>query len=340
MLDDYFLSKNWNIVDIQRISPRESKLCKYDDINLSSQCKNFLGSEFPNGIYRHQKEAIEGFLAKENICLTTGTSSGKSLVFYVSAIEQLVKYPNSKIIAIYPLRALGKEQEGRWRKSLCLANLDFKVGRIDGQTQTQERREILKHSQVLIATPDIIHAWVLSNLSDKTVVNFLSQISLIIVDEIHNYTGVFGSNSAYLFRRMQHIMNLLGSFPQYIAASATIAAPKEHLKRLLGCNFKVIDPTSDTSPQQEVTIKLVEPPSTKDLLTTLSELMEFVVKETDHKFITFVDSRKQTEYLTSIISRSQIEEDEETLNFDHLQKLNILPYRAGYELNDRDTIQE
>ena len=87
MLDDYFLSKNWNIVDIQRISPRESKLCKYDDINLSSQCKNFLGSEFPNGIYRHQKEAIEGFLAKENICLTTGTSSGKSLVFYVSAIE-------------------------------------------------------------------------------------------------------------------------------------------------------------------------------------------------------------------------------------------------------------
>ena len=340
MLDDYFQSKNWNVVDVQRISPRESKLCGYDDINLSIQCRSFLESKFPEGIYRHQKEAIEGFLAKENICLTTGTSSGKSLVFYVSAIEQLVKYPHSKIIAIYPLRALGKEQEGRWRKSLCLANLDFKVGRIDGQTQLQERHEILKHSQVLIATPDIIHAWVLSNLSDKTVVHFLSQISLIIIDEIHNYTGVFGSNSAYLFRRMQHIMNLLGSFPQYIAASATIAAPEEHLKGLLGRNFKIIGPSSDTSPRQEVTIKLVEPPSAKDLLTTLPELMEFIAKGTDHKFITFVDSRKQTEYLTSIISRSQIQEDEESLNYDHLQKLDILPYRAGYELNDRDTIQE
>ena len=339
-LDDYFQSKSWRITDVQRIPPRKAQYYGYNEVGLSVQSVSFLERNAPRGIYRHQKEAVEESLVGENVCLTTGAASGKSLVFYVSAIEQLVKHSGSKIIAIYPLRALGKEQEGRWVNSLRSANLNVKVGRIDGQVPMEERRQILRNSQVLIVTPDIIHAWFLYNLSDTAAINFLSRISLIIVDEVHNYTGVFGSNSAYLFRRMQHLMKLLGSSPQYIAASATIAAPELHLKRLLGVDFKIIGPGLDSSPRQGVTIKLVEPLNTKDLLSTLSELTEFIAKNTDHKFITFVDSRKQTEYVTSIISRSQIQEDEGSLSYDHLQRLNVLPYRAGYELNDRNAIQE
>jgi len=340
-LDEYFQSKNWTIVDVQRIPSNDGKYYGYTDINLSSQSLKFLKSFLSKGIYRQQKEAIEGFLTRENICLTTGTASGKSLVFYIAAIEQLIKQPNSKIIAIYPLKALGKEQEERWEKSLRSGNLHVEVGRIDGQIPMHARSEILRNSQVLILTPDIIHAWLMYNLSNKAVINFLANVSLIVVDEVHNYTGVFGSNSAYLFRRMQHLMNLLGSSPQYIAASATIADPELHLKKLLGLNFKIIGPDLDTSPRQEVVIKLVEPPSTRDLLPNLSEFMEFIAKDTNHNFITFVDSRKQTEYIASITSRSQLrDEDEDTLNHDHLQKLNILPYRAGYEENDRSAIQE
>jgi DEAD/DEAH box helicase domain-containing protein len=341
VLDNYFKSKNWNIVDVQRIPSREAKYYNYIDIGLSKQSRNFLEDTLPKGIYRHQREAIESFLIGENVCLTTGTASGKSLVFYVAAIEQLVKYQDSKIIAIYPLKALGKEQEERWIKSLNIAKFNIKVGRIDGQVPMYMRPEILKDSQVLILTPDIIHAWFMCNLSNQAAINFLAKTSLIIVDEVHNYTGVFGSNSAYLFRRMRHLMSLLGTSPQYIGASATIAKPELHLKKLLGVNFKIIDADIDTSPKQEITIKLVEPPSTKDLLTTLSEFMEFVAKNTDYKFITFVDSRKQTEYITSIISRSQISEDDDiSFNYDYLQKLSILPYRAGYEESDRSAIQE
>lgn len=340
-LDEYFQSKNWNIVEVLKIPPREAKYHGYEDIGLSTQSIKFLENSLLKGIYLHQKEAIESFLVGENICLTTGTASGKSLAFHIASIEKLVKNPNSKIIAIYPLKSLGTEQEERWVKSFRIANLNFRVGRIDGQVPIHARNGILKNSQVLIVTPDIIHAWFMRNLSDKAIINFLAKLSLIIVDEVHNYTGVFGSNSAYLFRRMQHVMNLLGSSPQYIAASATISDPKLHLLNLLGLNFKIIGFDLDTSPRKEVDIKLIEPPITKDLLTTLSELMEFIAKNTKHKFITFVDSRKQTEYITSIISRSQIRDDDElSLNYDHLQKLNILPYRSGYEENDRRAIQE
>lgn len=340
-LDDYFRSKDWNIVDVQRIPSREAKYYGYTDIGLSKQSRNFLKSFLPKGIYHHQKEAIKGFLAGKNICLTTGTASGKSLVFYVAAIEQLVKHPDSKIMAIYPLRALGREQERRWIKSLRGANLNVNVGRIDGQVPVHARPRILRNSQVLILTPDIIHAWLMYNLSDKAVINFLAKMLLIIVDEIHNYTGVFGSNAAYLFRRIQHVMDLLGSSSQYIGASATIANPELHLKKLLGLDFKIIGSDVDTSPKQEVVIKLVEPPNTKDLLTNLSEFMGFITRNTNHKFITFVDSRKQTEHITSIISRSKIKEsDEASLDYDYLQRLDILPYRAGYEENDRSMIQE
>ncbi|GBD38495.1 ATP-dependent RNA helicase SrmB [bacterium HR37] len=340
-LDNYFQSKKWSIVDVLTMPSRKAEYYGYADIGLSNQSRKYIKDSLPKGIYHHQKEAIKDFLAKKNICLTTGTASGKSLVFYVAAIEQFVRHPDSKIIAIYPLKALGREQEERWIESLRNADLSVKVGRIDGQIPVHARLGILKNSQVLILTPDIIHSWFMYNISNKAVINFLAKLSLIVVDEVHNYTGVFGSNSGFLFRRMQHIMNLLGSSPQYIAASATISEPELHLKKLLGVEFKIIGSDLDTSPRQEVTIELVEPPSIKDLLTTLSEFMEFIARNTDYKFITFVDSRKQTEYITSIISRSQIREDDEmSLDYDHLQKLNVLPYRAGYEEEDRNVIQE
>jgi DEAD/DEAH box helicase domain-containing protein len=104
-------------------------------------------------------------------------------------------------------------------------------------------------------TPDIIHAWLMHNLNDRAIINFLKNSSLVIIDEVHNYTGVFGSNSAYLFRRMRHLMALLGNHPQYIAASATIANPETHLENLVGIKFKIIDSFFDSSPRYETSTK-------------------------------------------------------------------------------------
>jgi DEAD/DEAH box helicase domain-containing protein len=340
-LQDYFQSHNWAVVNVQNLPAKQAQYQSYYDIGLSSQTLSFLQQSAPQGIYLHQKKGIQDFLAGQNVCLTTGAASGKSLVFYSSGIEQLVKLPSSRIIAIYPLRALGNEQEVRWFQALQRAGLSARVGRIDGQVPMSDRPRILRESQVLILTPDIIHAWLMHNLSDRAAMDLLANISLIIIDEVHNYTGVFGSNAAFLFRRMRHLMSLLEASPQYIAASATIARPDVRLKQLIGLDFGIIDSSIDTSPRHAITLRLVRPSDTKDLLTTLSEFLDFVAKHTEHKFIAFVDSRKQTEYVTSIVSRSQIEEEEEpTLDYNRLQRLNILPYRAGYEAHDRAAIQD
>ncbi len=342
MIDDFMKANNWHIADRMALPGREGEFFSFDDIPLSRESASFLKSSFPAGIYGHQKKAIKLSLDGENICITTGTASGKSMPFYVAAMEKLVSDPKARVIVVYPLKALGREQEERWISSLQSAGIDARVGRIDGQTPMHSRMEILRNSRVLIMTPDIIHAWFLCHVSDKAVMCFLFKTQLIIVDEVHYYTGVFGSNAAFLFRRLRHILQLLRVFPQFITASATIAAPEDHLRDLFGLKFRIIDSGYDTSPRQGVTIHLADLPDKGDLLTSLAELMDYIGRKTDHKFITFVDSRKQAEYLASIVSRFQVKdaEDADFTHDNHLNKLNILPYRAGYEEHDRQLIQE
>src|SRR5437764_12709377 len=129
---------------------------------------------------------------------------------------------------------------------------------------TTARRAILRNAKIIVFTPDVIHAWLLSSLSERAVLNFLQNISLIVIDEVHNYTGVFGSNAGFLFRRIQHVMQLLGRQPQFLCASATIAEPNSHLAKLTGLPFELIGPESDTSPRHELTIQLMVPPAEVD----------------------------------------------------------------------------
>jgi DEAD/DEAH box helicase domain-containing protein len=334
---------NWTLVYEHIIPEKKAEYIGFEDLNLSSKSRQYLKEACPKGLYLHQREAIKRYLEGNNICITTGTASGKSLPFYVLGIEELVKDPRNRIIAIYPLRALGREQESRWERAISCAGLDIKIGRIDGQVPSNMRKGIIKGSNIIIMTPDIIHAWLLSNLNDPIILELMRNISLIIVDEVHSYTGVFGSNSAFLFRRLRHILNLLDRDPRFICASATIADPNSHLYKLLGLNVEIIGPNYDTSPRYEMNVQLLTPPRNADLLTEISNLIYSITTETDKRFIAFVDSRKQTEHISSILARYQ-DKDEELKeldnNIEQIFKLNVLPYRAGYEEEDRNAIQD
>lgn len=331
----------WSIVDTIKLPSRQRQVFSYSELPISQYGCSYLRNCVPDGIYLHQKEAIKAYLNNENVCLVTGTASGKSLAFYTAGLEALAKNPTAKVLAIYPMKSLGKEQEERWIHALQRAGLDAKVGRIDGQVSGNRRIEIIKKCRVIIMTPDVIHAWLLSNLSDKDCLAFIKAIDLLVVDEVHTYTGVFGSNSAFLYRRLRHLMGLYNKIPRVICASATILRPEDHLAKLFGLTFSIIGSDLDTSPKFETDIVLLEPPNSADFLTEVSRFL-LELSNGSNKFITFVDSRKQTELLASILSReaSSDEDDEIAAGVaKHLSSLNILPYRAGYEEMDRDIIQ-
>lgn len=347
MIRNYLITNGWEFVSSQSVDAREKQLYQTKDLSLSSFGSKLISEKYQLGLYLHQKEVLQKSLNKQNVCMTTGTASGKSLPFFITGIELLEKSKESKILALYPLKALGSEQEQRWIDTFKDASIDKKIGRIDGGVPIKARKDILKKSDVVVATPDILHAWLLPNIGDKTVSQFLSSVRLVIADEVHMYTGVFGSNAAFLFRRLEHCCKLLGGEYQYLAASATIAEPAKHLHDLFGCEFFIVGPEKDTSPRNHLSVHLLQPPGEKDLLTEVSRLMLTIAKHSDKRFITFVNSRKQTELLSSVMAReiNKIEEndDDEQLNnfnYDVLDKLDVLPYRAGYEEEDRKRIQQ
>ena len=341
-INEYFDSNDWEIVHEKRTPKKHGSFEIYNDLELSKATLNFLKTINEN-IYLHQKKGIEKFKEGKNVCLSTPTASGKSLVFQACTLEQLDSNPTSKILAIFPLKALGSEQEDRFKKMCSVSGESISVGRIDGGVSMSLRSDILENNNIIIMTPDVVHAWLLNNIGSKRIQKFISNLNLVIIDEAHIYTGVFGSNSAFLFRRLNHLINKLNGKIKYIAASATIENPAQHLELLTGLKFHVIDSEYDGSPQNEKTILMVPPPITVDLLTSITEFIKFLASETENQFITFVDSRKQTEYIASISKRISESDNDDGLDlnktYDDLEMLDIYPYRSGYEERDRIEIQ-
>ncbi|MGE5483495.1 MAG: DEAD/DEAH box helicase [Ignavibacteriales bacterium] len=344
-LKRYWAEHGWELVFSTTRPSRSRGLFPIDTLPVSTSTRRYLLDGYPRGLYGHQLSAIRLSCEGHDVALATSTASGKSLVFYASAIENLTRQPDSAVLAVYPLKALGREQHQRWCSALSSAGIDASaVVRIDGDIPVAQRQSALRGAKVVVATPDIIHAWLLPNIGDSAVWSFIRRIGLVVVDEVHVYAGVFGSNAAFVFRRLEHQLALAGRRAAYITASATIRGPVEHLRALFGREFNVIEQAQDTSGHQAVRIFMVRPPENKDLLSSLAACLQGIVRETEAKFIVFMDSRKQTELVSAIVARSQeyVPDDTGTefADLDHLNRLDVLPYRAGFEEGDRAVIQE
>lgn len=298
---------------------REAINVDYSDLNLSPKSLSFLKEKKKiNTLWSHQHKAIK--LAKEgrNICITTSTSSGKSEIFQIAAIENLSRNPKGKVLAIYPMKALTAQQQERWEKT------GLKVQKIDGSVNMSERVELLSNADVLVMTPDVIHAWLMGNINNKdygnAICEFIGNISMVILDELHLYKGLFGSNCAYLYRRLNNIRRLIRKkeedLPQYITASATLPDAVGHSSMITGANdFIEIGAADDGSPMCPKGMFFIESGKStiKDLIYEIKDCIP------DSKSITFVASRATTTALSFDFNKG----------LDSVESSGILPYRAG-----------
>jgi len=341
---------HWTETHVIQLPARAARLTPISSLPSGEVVRGYLQRTYPHGIYLHQADAAGCAADFRNFAVTTGTASGKTLCFHLAAMEVLSANAESKVIALYPQKALGAEQEERWRDALQAAHIGARVGRIDGQVPVSEREALLRDCRVIILTPDVMHAWLLNQLGKKTVRGFIQAVRLIITDEVHTFTGVFGSNAAYLLRRFEHASKMMTRKRlQYVCASATIADPATHLQLLTGHDFTLIGPDRDGSPRQPVSLHFLMPENpARDLLSGAASLLHSLAQDRQ-KFLCFSDSRKQTENLASIMARSPAagaeEPDDEGVGEAHpmddsnLARLSVLPYRSGYEARDRTEIQ-
>ncbi|WP_367305674.1 DEAD/DEAH box helicase [Alicyclobacillus acidocaldarius] len=310
--------------------------------DVAPEARRYLEANYPRGLYRHQVKAIRAACQGENVCLATGTASGKSALFFAAGIDTMAKRYKARVLAMYPTRALGREQADRWRQAIAAAGADWKVCLIDGGVPMTERESLLRESDVIVMTPDVVHTWLLPTLSSAAVRTFLTHLRLVVVDEVHTYSGVMGTNSAFLFRRLAHVADALGGAFRIVCASATIAKPEEHVAKLFGRRFCVVGSEDDTSPRHPTSVEFVALPAGGDLLQAVALLLRHIAGQ-GSRAIAFLDSRQRVEIIGSILQRQDEEEADEDeavgRRLRELEQVGILPYRSGYEEADRQAIQ-
>ena len=84
-------------------------------------------------LWAHQAQALEALGSGDNVVISTGTASGKSLVFQSLAFHKVLLDSDSRLLVFYPLKALAADQLRGWREIAHSLELDENViGRIDG----------------------------------------------------------------------------------------------------------------------------------------------------------------------------------------------------------------
>lgn len=305
-------------LQIAETIPIPARSASYESLpeTLHEKAKALLDKEYPSGIYRHQAAGVQAFLEGEDVCLSTSTASGKSLVFSAAAADLLMREPNALVIAMYPARALVQDQLAKWRN--LGSKLGLKVGQIDGSVPLNQRHQIFKDSSIVVMTPDVVHAWLMRQLRETK--TRLQNLKLVVLDEAHVYTGIFGTNMAYLLRRLQ-----AASAPhRIIAATATIGERESFLKKLTGRDrFTLIGDELNGAPSAGKTIHLVNlRANVLNRPAYQQALLRAIATQYTGKFIAFSDSRIGVEQIAG-----------------ELRQHGVMPYRSGYEDNCRREIQ-
>nr|MDO8118518.1 DEAD/DEAH box helicase [Candidatus Sigynarchaeota archaeon] len=192
-------------------------------------------------LYTHQADALDSILGEgKNVVISTPTASGKSMCYLIPIIDALIKSGcSSTSLLVFPLKALAQDQYAKIKVLLRALDLqETLVGVYDADATADQKRKIRASCKIIITNPYGLHQY-LQNL--RLWSEFFKNIQYIVFDEVHVYNGVFGSNIAFVMRRLERAANAFGKNPQWILCSATIGNPKALATKLVGLEFHLVD---------------------------------------------------------------------------------------------------
>ena len=321
------------IEHVETIPAKEASYKKVDKLE-----KKILGylEEREIKLYKHQALAIEKSREDKNIIITTPTASGKTLSFNLPVLEELIKDNDACALYIYPAKALSYDQLKVLRKFDDELDLDIHPNPYDGDTPKAKRYKIRQESRVILTNPYQIHLILQWHHQWE---RFYSNLKYIVIDEAHYYKGIFGSNVAFLIRRLKRIANFYGSNPKFILSSATLANHLELAEKLTGEEFELID--EDSSPSGEKDFILYNP--YKKLPVHSDDENLSIHQETERIFLYLLLKDIQTLCFTSSRKIAELIALWTKRDMEHTKKRyvdRISAYRAGYLAEDRREIED
>ena len=211
-------------------------------------------------LFTHQAQAVESARRGENFVVVSGTASGKTLCYHLPILETHLANPAARALYLYPTKALAQDQLRGLLRLQEAGGFAFRCGTYDGDTPSSQRASLRDRGAFILTNPDMLHAGILPQHAKWA--PFFENLRHVVIDEVHSYRGIFGSNFANVLRRLRRICRHYGSAPQFLCASATIANPQELCEKLCGADFTFID--DDGAPRGKKQFVLWNPPLLKE----------------------------------------------------------------------------
>ena len=161
-------------------------------------------------LYTHQCEAVNLLREKKNVIITTPTASGKTLAFNLPVFERMAADPEARALYLYPTKALSNDQHATLLAMEKFTGISVKPAIYDGDTPQSKRSAIREHSRIVISNPHELHQ-VLSWHGKWS--PFFKNLEYVVLDEAQRNRGVFGSQIAFLIRRLLRIARFYGAEP-------------------------------------------------------------------------------------------------------------------------------
>lgn len=255
-MDSKFLA---NVTAWERIPARPAYYADFPE-GLDPRLVEGLRKRGESPLYTHQAAAVEAALGGANIVVVTATASGKTLAYNLPVLNDLLQDPQARALYLFPTKALAQDQAAALSALLEAVGVEesIPVRIYDGDTPAPQRREARDTARILITNPDMLHTGILPH--HPRWVDLMENLKWVVVDELHTYRGVFGSNVANVFRRLKRIDRLYDSDPHFALTSATIANPRELAERLIEAPVQLISPDLDGAPRAEKHVILYNPP--------------------------------------------------------------------------------
>jgi len=316
------LSETIQRLDFKQTRVKVSKWLAESKPEILPYVKNFayssLGSDY--FLYSHQLKALNALCEGKDVLVCAPNGSGKTEIPLLYTLRKLLDTDSRitpLILAIYPTKALTKDQENRWKKlltaayDLCLLNNPVAVMRIDGDTMRDpSAKEYLKRINeqrfplIALSNPSFILS-VLQQGSWKYY--FGSRILLLIViDEIHFYSS---RDLTLLIKMLGHIIRYEDTEDlRLVFLSATIGSPEEFkrsLENALNREIRLIGPEYEGESEYKKYVWIVKVSDENEAEKFLTEYFEELFERGSdiEKTIVFVPSRNVAERLAKNLSQ-------------------------------------
>lgn len=325
------------MLHVEEIAPREPVFMT-PRTALSPEVGAALSSMGITSLYSHQATAVDHISGGRNVAIVTSTASGKTICYNIPVVEALLADREATALFMFPTKALAQDQL-RALGNFCHSNEALKglvrAGTYDGDTPAETRRKLRQEANVILTNPDMLHQGILPYHSRWS--RFFANLRYVVVDEMHTYRGIFGSNVANVLRRLGRVVRHYGGAPVFILCSATIDNPKELAEGLIGGACEVV--SEDGSPRGPKMFVLWNPAlldayrmERKSSNVEAHELMVGLI-EAGIQTITFTKARVVAELILRYVRESLSRRNPQLVN-------KVSAYRAGYLPEERRRIEK